>query len=213
MVFEWSERIADIREQYPLQQEETIEIAARLGIVHPIKPGTGDLAVLTTDFLLDVLVDGRVVMVARAVKLSEDLNDFRVIEKLEIERTYWRERKIDWGIITPNRDFPKNLARNVAWVHTAFYADDAPCRLTEEIIRQVEEALYEQVAVNSSTPLSHVALTLDENLGLPVGACLWIVRHLIATRKWNVDMNQKLTPDLPLKVVERSVLQLGTVDA
>ncbi|WP_224984214.1 TnsA endonuclease N-terminal domain-containing protein [Geomonas agri] len=213
MVFEWCQRITDIREQFPLRQEDTIEIADRLGITHPRVPGTEDLTVMTTDFILDVLVEGRIVMVARAVKLSQDLNDFRVIEKLEIERTYWRDRKIDWGIITPDRDFPKNLASNVGWVHKAYYSDDAPCRLTEKIIRQAEEALYQQMAVHNTTPLSHVALALDERFGLPGGTCLWIVRHLIATQTWSVDMKQKLTPDLPLKVVERAVFRLEAVDA
>lgn len=208
MVFEWCHDVLDIREQFPLQREVTAEIATRLGIRHPLIPGTQELAVMTTDFVLDVIAGEAPLMVARAVKLSQDLQDARVIEKLEIERTYWREKKVDWGIITPDKEFPEALSKNVSWVHSAFYVEDAPSDLTAEMIMQVEEMLYGQLSASTSTALSHVALMGDKALGFKSGTCLWVVRHLIATRKWWVEMNQQIAPDKPLLINKGSLLQV-----
>src|SRR6266702_2207545 len=48
---EWSKKIVDIREQYPLLPlENTLAIAESCGIKHPIHPKTKKPIVLTTDF-------------------------------------------------------------------------------------------------------------------------------------------------------------------
>lgn len=52
--FDWSEQVIDIREQYPLDQEETLAIAKMLNIKHPRVPRTRDWVVMTTDFLVTV---------------------------------------------------------------------------------------------------------------------------------------------------------------
>lgn len=212
MIYEWSPPVVDIREQFPLPQEHTIDIAARLNIKHPTVPGTSNLDVMTTDFVLDVLVGGKVVTVARAVKENNELNNFRVIEKLEMERTYWSELKVDWGVITPDREFPKVLSDNVVWVHSAFYLEDAPCRLTSEIIMQVEELLYEQLAGNTGTALSHMALMADKRLDFPSGTCIWIVKHLIATQKWHIDMYEERIPDTALQVTRGTGVLMGSLN-
>lgn len=213
MIYEWTPRIADIREQFPLPQVATLDIASRLGIRHPRIPGTEEFAVMTTDFLLDVLIDGKAVMVARAVKESADLGDDRVIEKLEIERTYWRELGIDWGIITPDRDFPKALSKNVIWVHSALDLNEAPCALTFEMVLQVEEFLYGQLSAQPSMAMSHIGLMADKAMGFTSGTCLWVVRHLIASQKWTVDMTKPINPSNPLLVSRGKAWQMDLQNA
>lgn len=192
-VLELSDGVEDLREQFPLPLSETTEIAKRLGIMHPVVPFKTDLAVMTTDFLLDVMVGGKIVRVARSVKLEMELNDPRVIEKLEIERTYWREQGVDWGLIITDREFPKKLSKNVVWLHSALDAgEDISGGLSDEIIDQAEEFLFGEITSNPKKPLSHIALAADKQLGFKSSTCLWIVKHLIASKRWIVDMYQEI---------------------
>lgn len=71
--------------------------------------------VMATDLLVDRLRDGCVQQLARAVKSSKDLDDRRVLERLEIERQFWRELGVDWGIVT-ELDIPEIPARNIDWI-------------------------------------------------------------------------------------------------
>lgn len=47
---EWQRSIIDIREQFPLDRDLTLEIASHLGIKHPYYPGTRVPTVMTVDF-------------------------------------------------------------------------------------------------------------------------------------------------------------------
>jgi hypothetical protein len=78
----------DIREQYPLERSATRRIAEDLGIKHPLDVATRTPQVMTTDFLIDVVRDGRPTLLARAVKPAGELDNLRAQEKLEIERRY-----------------------------------------------------------------------------------------------------------------------------
>ena len=43
-----------------------------------------------------------------------------------------------------------------------------------------------------------IALAIDHALGLKAGSGLWVVKYLIASRQWTVDMAKKISPDKPL---------------
>ncbi len=73
-ILDWSDRVTDIRECYPLKREVTQRIAAELGIRHPIDIPSRTPLVMTTDFLVDVVQDGRLTLMARAVKRSAELD-------------------------------------------------------------------------------------------------------------------------------------------
>jgi hypothetical protein len=85
--------VIDIREQFPLLRAETVAIAECLGIPHPADRGVD--IVMTTDLLIDLV--GR--KVAIAVKPAAELTKRRVLEKLEIEREYWRRRNVEWKLV------------------------------------------------------------------------------------------------------------------
>ena len=101
-LLDFSTKVVDIREQYPLLPiEETILIAKELGLEHPKNPNTKEFEAMTTDFLI-TLVDnnGEIVEIARTLKYKKDLLEKRVLEKFEIERQYFKKLGIDWGIVT-----------------------------------------------------------------------------------------------------------------
>lgn len=206
-VFDWSEEILDIREQFPLPQPDTISIAERLGIKHPVIPGTTSLAVMTTDFLLDVIKNGKVVQVARSVKLEEDLSNSRAIEKQEIERTFWKERGIDWGIIVTDREFPEYLAKNIIWCHADLNIKNAPSDISEDIVNQLDDYILERIKSEPNIKLSHIALSIDKELGFKNGTTLWVVKHLIANKRYCVDMYKLINPTSPIVINKRIISQ------
>lgn len=203
LTLEWSQRIVDIREQFPLPQDATQKIAERLSIRHPHIPKTGEDTVMTTDFLIDVEDDGDIRMVARTVKYASDLNDARTVEKLEIERTYWTEQGVDWGIVT-EFEIPKSLAHNADWLHSSTAPEDAP-GFDPTYIAYLEDQLFSEIITAPDNSLAKACLSIDARFGLKGGASLWVAKHLIATRQWEVDMMVKIDPSRPL-IVSRSAL-------
>lgn len=110
---DFSPRVVDIREQFPLfPRKETAAIAEEMNLKHPAHCGSND--VLTEDFIF-TMRDPAMGMKARQVKRSEDLNEPDVRAKLEIQRRYFAKLKIDWKIIT-ERDLNSAVTRNLQWL-------------------------------------------------------------------------------------------------
>lgn len=185
--------VLDIREQYPLTLEATQEIAERLGIKHPVDSKTREAVVMTSDFLIDVQIN-HVELKARAIRSINELSSKRNIEKLEIERTYWKERGVDWGIVIEN-ELPEALIKNVKWVHSARALTNSP-GITPKFLTQIEPVLLDYIT-NSRIPLAHAALEVDAKLGLKPGSSLWVVRHFIANQVWIVEMNEPIDTGKP----------------
>jgi hypothetical protein len=194
---EWSDEVTDVREQFPLlPRAETEKIADELNVPHPQAPGAPAKTVMTTDFLISTK-DGQ--KHARTVKLSQQLESDRTTEKLEIERLYWSARRVDWAIVTENELNP-TLAKNVSWVYPKFRLDQlAP--LTSEDVKRVGELLRKAITTENDR-LTSLTNHFDSELGLNPGSCLSIVRHLIATKQWRVDMyTAVIEPSNPLQLI------------
>lgn len=191
-LLEYSDLIVDIREQYPLLPiEETLLIAAELGIKHPIDPNTKEPIVMTTDFV--VTNKGKEnTDVARTLKYKNDLADERVLEKFEIERVYWERKGINWGIVTEN-EVSKTMATNIAFVHG--YADlryidgfqeTEQSELDEFSIYLIGKLLSEEFSVRE------IAHQLEKNYGLPVGSGITLFKHLVITKTIEIELSEKL---------------------
>ncbi|WP_295754641.1 TnsA endonuclease N-terminal domain-containing protein [Undibacterium sp.] len=123
LLLEFSDKVVDIREQFPIfPTEEAQRIAAELGIRYPRYHRTTLLFVMTTDFLITYVdAQGKHHLAARTLKLDEDLIDSttlkRRLEKFELEKRILASQGIeDWGIITPNiiGEIP---AHNLKWLY------------------------------------------------------------------------------------------------
>lgn len=194
-LLEWSSTVTDIREQFPLLPiEETVSIAEELGIKHSNDNKTKEIVVMTTDFVINI---GSKEFV-RTLKYAGDLEDARTMEKLEIEREYWRRRNIDWGIVT-DKEIPEILCENVKWVRKEYYNPDVS-KLGSFIVESIEKIVY-QLIQDETTPLSIATSHTDDRLGLEPGTSLAMIRHFIARKRWIVNMNEKIIPSLPLKGV------------
>jgi hypothetical protein len=113
---DFNPQVTDIREQYPLfPLDRPIAIANSLGISYPRYPGTTTPFVLTTDFLVTFRnPNGELSSFARTIKYREELSDNRVLEKLEIERVFWKLQGIPWQVDT--EDINKTLVTNLHWL-------------------------------------------------------------------------------------------------
>lgn len=197
-VLEWAQNVIDIREQFPLDLEETLEIAEECGYTYPVIPDTGEPNVMTTDFVVTIGGTIGVIELARTVKPSSKLQNPRVLEKFEIERRYWESRNINWGIVTEH-EIPEVLAENVKWLHNLFYAEELS-PLSERDIRQITIVLTKGV-IRGEASLRDIAAECDERLGLEPGNSLTVARHLIARRQWLIDMNHPLSTQFRKKLM------------
>lgn len=196
-LLEWSPLIVDIREQFPLDLDETCAIAADLGIRHPTDPQTREPVVMTTDFVNTVRRPVDTIEHARTLKYAKDLANPRVIEKFEIERMYWTAREVDWGIVT-ELDIDSAVVENVKWAHP-FHDTSTLAPLTADLISIIADVLTSRVLAED-LPLRDLTAMCDEHFGLAGGTSLTVVRHLLATRIWQVDMR------LPIRVPEKMTL-------
>lgn len=88
----WIDDVIDIKEQYPLSLEDTLEIAKEYGLRHSrTKQGYKRL---TSDFYVSTKSGDFVI----SVKASKDLNDMN-IKNLFIEKQYWNRRNILWKLV------------------------------------------------------------------------------------------------------------------
>jgi len=165
-------------------------IAQKLGIRHPIDPKTKHPIVMTTDMLLTVRSGEEHRFIAHSIKPSAKLNR-RVLDKLQIEKYYFKDLDIEWRLITENQ-INYELVKNVEWLHSAKVLDEM-AYLNNELVCELEPVLYEWI-VNIDKPLAKVTLGLDAKMDLPMGTSMNVVRYLIANRLWEVDMSRRILP-------------------
>lgn len=190
LIAHWSQKVVDIREQFPLPLETTLEIAKKIGIPHPADRRKNPV-VMTTDFLVTVSTPAGNVDWARAIKPSSQLQKQRVIEKLDIERIYWQTNNISWGIVT-EREMPMVLVKNIDYLYSHYEIADR-VSLSQDEIYGIAETLTSLITQNSLS-LKDATRLCDEKLGLQRGDSLTIARHLLATRQWLVNMNIPIEP-------------------
>ncbi|WP_203247660.1 TnsA endonuclease N-terminal domain-containing protein [Sporosarcina beigongshangi] len=200
LLLEWEPSVIDIREQFPLNREETISIAEAKGIKHSINNITDTFIVMTTDFFVTVNQGDHIEYIARTVKPSESLEDKRVVEKFEIEREYWMSKGINWGIVT-EKELPKNFSRNILWAHKYFYLDDK------------EDEKYALIFLNILTNkrgndenLLDVCNQFDADYNIEIGSALSYIRHFVARKLISVDMEEIITAsNLTIKELKMNV--------
>jgi hypothetical protein len=175
LLAEYSPSIVDIREQYALLPwQETQEIAAKLGIKHPVIPFTKTPSVLTTDLLLSFKEPDGVRLVAVSFKLEKDLTP-RTLEKLLLERAYWNRRGITWQLVT-DKTLPSIRAGNLRFFENSIRNKDA---LRSGVDPEAFSRRFEQVWTPDRPFIDILreasnAFAVDSNVGHGLlGAAVW----------------------------------------
>ena len=183
-ILDWSDIVTDIREQYPLSDLDcAVNSAAQAGIRYPTDNVSGFPYIMTCDFLITTSTGVK----ARTIKMMAELENVRVLEKLEIERRYWAAHGVDWGIVT-EREIPRQKAKNIEWLYTAlgftitggeYELERGYCMLLNLLMRE-------------NCSIIEAANMIDGEVMLPAGTGLQLFKQLVLDRKLVIDLNQQI---------------------
>ncbi|MDX7951631.1 TnsA endonuclease N-terminal domain-containing protein [Lichenihabitans sp. Uapishka_5] len=176
----WNEPVVDLREQFPILRARTLDIAAALGVRHPVDPRSRTVLVQTTDLLATVAGPDGPRLLARAVKTAADLRSPRTREKLDIERVHWTEQGVDWDFML-DVEVKTDLARNVAWVRGVMGEDVGDAR-------RVADALLRTLDTQGTRPVFQACAVFDATHGLQAGRGMSLLRVLLGLRMIETDM-------------------------
>jgi hypothetical protein len=176
----WDSSVLDIREQFPIDIQRTIAIAADLQIKHPRDPRTNVLLTQTTDFLLTIGPLERKTYVALSVKggkNKEHLFNERTLDKLDIERFYWLEENVPWNLVL-NAGLNSNRAGNLDWIFQCELWIRASNQPDEDCIHRVLAKIRER----SNQSAGSTCYWLDKKTNCAPGSHMTALRFLFLTR-------------------------------
>lgn len=198
LLLEWHSTTIDIREQYPLDLEQTLEIAKTIGIPHP-RFGK-HYQIMTSDFLVDTHNSITPKFVVQ-VKYSNALNDPRTIEKIEIERQYWKQQNIPFYIFTEHQ-VPKTISQNIQWLYSSINTME----LSEQDTLDKLNFFADIFSKNKSKKINELARTIDQKYHFELGQSLREIRDLLAQRYFIFDLN------ISFKDLNTDHIQLGELN-
>lgn len=187
-IFEWSSKVIDIREQYPLDDLDlAMRIAEEMEWTYPRDRETDVPFILTTDFILTLKQNGEKREVVRTVKSSKELAKKRIIERLELERRYYYAKGIDWGVIT-EKGIPKILTDNLEWIHGSYWLEDTP-EMDKASLKRLAETLKQRLRAPNST-IQQVTNSLDRENNLEDGTSFSLFKYLLARKQIEMNMSE-----------------------
>jgi hypothetical protein len=203
-ILDWLPNVLDVREQFPLLPiDETLALAAQMRITHPNvqykRTSPYKYIVMTTDLLIDIQTDTSVRQVALDIKPSGQLDKPTVLKKLEIARRYWAARNIEWRIIT-ERDYNQVMARNLKEKLRSHHSLHGKIDLPENELDELGH-IFTQIVRSGDMSLSKAARTFEQQNSLDPGFAVTFAWHLIATKRWIVDLSTPLQANRKLSLL------------
>jgi len=200
MILEFLEDVVDIREQFPLEKEETLLIAEELGIKHPTNPVTKESITMTSDFCITFKDGSSMRDMVRTTKYKKDLTNRRVIEKFAIEKTYWERHGLDWGIVT-EEEVDRNYSQNVSDILDYYELND------NEAFRDISLEERDNIIIaflprliDSDKTVRQISSLFEKDFHLDKGAGIAIFKHLVAKKYIGIDLFSPLTLDRHIRV-------------
>ncbi|EPV8285064.1 TnsA endonuclease N-terminal domain-containing protein [Vibrio alginolyticus] len=184
-ILEHRDDVIDIREQFPLLPLELSQKVARtLGVKHPTVTKTGIPFIMTTDILATVDCGTGRSYLAFCVKPEEELDNPRVLEKIEIERIWWELLGVPFQVFTGSKK-TEILSRNLSWA-----TDPLRSGTQYEIDKFVDPALS-LLSVGKHLKLD-LCDTFMSTFNIDSVSALNILRMLIAKKFITVDLSTLL---------------------
>jgi len=188
-LLEWEDDVLDIKEHYPLLDLRNIIDNSDLNL-EKYRSNDGTDYIFTTTFLIKVKSGkNKEAYIARSVKVASELEKKSTIERLEIERRYWREKGIDWGIVT-NKEIPITKAKNIEFILSALELDNNEtfneCE-KDSLSKMLESKLY-----RNSKAIREIIIDFDLEYNLQQGTGMLIFKYLLAKKRIEIDINSKI---------------------
>jgi hypothetical protein len=188
-VLEWARDVIDVREQYPLPREITLEVAHSLGIKHQYYPGTHLPYVMSLDFLVDRVKDGKTYLQAINVKTADELEDPDVINELEIARATCEGMDIEHHLFISERLDASQKIKNLEWIRDAqldeYATEPFPGFFEEHMSRMAADIRARQHDVS----LSDYCSGYDRRYSVERGIGMRVARMLLQSRALTMDLN------------------------
>lgn len=189
LMLDWSPKVLDIREQFPMRVDDTVRISMELGIPHASFKGTPQ--VLSSDFLVD-FDNPDMPMMAFQAKYSTDLRKPETIERLMLEKRYWEEKGIPWKLVS-EKELSRPVQTNIQWLYPANAEKDVP----SDELHHYQSLFVKEFEHSPNMLLTTISQRLDMAYDLQAGLALYWLRQLLARRVFMFDINlsyRKLTP-------------------
>jgi len=178
-LLQWRPTTIDIREQFPLDRNETRQISEQLGIKHPNSHGVDQY--MSSDFVVDTR-EKHLPRFALQVKVKSECSNPRTIEKLEIERVYWRDKGVPWFLVTENQ-IPRDVFQNISLLYNHSGNDVNP----DELLIQWE-FFKKHLQGEETLRVVDLCMKLDASYDHEPGETLYQLKKLLAQRYFHFDI-------------------------
>lgn len=186
LLLEWNDIVKNIEENVELKDLEIIiDNVEDLRLDKFSDKETGQLYQLHTNFLVTTKRNNVEEQVAISVKALSEIERRTVIEKMEIERRFWKNKSIPFYVVT-EKEINKQLVDNIKLVREALIDKSI------ERKRELAEHLYYFLQENKQKKLNDVLAEFDDNVGTKKGTALFIFRYLIGIKEIAVDMEKSI---------------------
>jgi hypothetical protein len=186
LLLEWNDMVKNIEENVELKDLEiVIDNVEDLRLDKFSDKETGQLYQLHTNFLVTTKRDNVEEQVAISVKALSEIERRTVIEKMEIERRFWKNKSIPFYVVT-EKEINKQLVDNIKWVRETLIDKSI------ENKRELAEHLYYFLQENKQKKSNDVLAEFDDSVGTKKGTALFIFRYLIGIKEIAVDMEKSI---------------------
>ncbi|GGA75370.1 transposase [Neiella marina] len=179
-LLQWRQTTTDIREQFPLDRALTLQISQQLGIAHPNSHNVDQY--MSSDFVVDADEKGRPRIVIQ-VKSKDDFSKPRTIEKLEIERSYWREKEVPFFLVTENQ-VPTTVFENINLLYNHIGSS-----FDLEELAVYFNLFLKQLYQQDNLRIVDLCIQLDSAYGHEPGESLYQMKRLLALRYFHFDIS------------------------
>ena len=206
LLLEHDEKVADIREQFPLDRGTTQSVAVELGIKHPTYPGTNIPCVMTGDFLVTLQRPQTNSLTMVDAKSTREAEDIRSMEKLEITRTFGDGCGIPHHLVFDSM-LPQNKVRFLEWIRAAALTQEEEQEHGDFYATHKERLLYDLTTYRRTGSLSQYCEKYDIQTGSRDGTGLRAVRMLLQEHKLLTDLSQPNPTSIPVSMLKPRITQ------
>jgi len=187
LIFQFNDKVIDIREQVPLLPIElTISIANELGIKHPAEYNqVGKETVRSTDLLITVKEGDLIRDKAISIKLFKDLDDLRTRQLLKLEEKYWEAKGVSWCIMT-EKQISKVMAENISIIYDNYFWNEDNNFSSCKVKIYVEH--FKDCFVKSNMDLNKTLAKFEEDNSWGEGEGLNFLKFMLAKKIIKTNM-------------------------
>lgn len=205
VMLEWARDVIDIREQYPLPRDITLEVAQELGVRHQYYPGTHVPLVMTLDFLATKVVNGEEALEAFSVKGKSELEKPEILARLEVERATCQGLGIPYRLLV-KECMPATKVRNLLWIRDAQLDQDAMQPYGGFFDEHMARMVQDLGGRRFEGTLNDYCSEYDRRYSVDRGTGLRVARMLLSERALTMDLNNPTPQAAPLSSFKLTTL-------